>query len=198
MNRLIDLFDYVWDVIETSCQKGNRPKGNYENPTVASPDVANLERFPVSAYFEKSVTAVSISGFETLATMLRDSKDLLTWSQNESYSASKLGQHFMDNYVTGQLTGPGAPIAQEAPPSGFILLGENTLYRAHFHLPDEVYLVLTPDIEWCLDNKAWFPVSPGDVIYHAPNQSHAIRTGDTPMIAFAAWLQKGLRKAIDF
>lgn len=199
MQTLMDLFNSVWEIIESSGKKIKRPKGPWPTPLLDPPtDSLKLERYPVSACYEKSVQAVEQSGFEHLAAIIRDATDLLTWSQNKSYTVDNLGEHFMDNYVLGQLTGIGGPMAETAPPSGFLLMAENTLYPAHYHDPDEVYLVLTPGIEWCLDNKEWMPVSPGTVIYHAPNQSHAIRTGSTPMLAFAAWLIQGGRSAIHF
>jgi hypothetical protein len=127
---------------------------------------------------------------------MRQAADLLVWSQNDSYSEAKLGFHFMKNYVFGLLTGPDATFAREAPPSGFLLLGANTEYPVHSHVPREIYLVLTPDVEWRLDGKNWFSVTPGEVIYHAPSQSHAMRTQATPMLAFAAWLDGGSRSAV--
>ena len=53
----------------------------------------------------------------------------------------------MQNYAAGLLTGPDAPLACDAPPSGFLLLGPDTDYPAHSHMPREIYLVLTPGRE---------------------------------------------------
>lgn len=198
MQRLIDLLDYVWDIIEASGQEIKRPDIQMKHVVNEPAASFKKERYQVVKYLKKSINALRKSGFERLGTMIVDSVDLLTWSQNESFSTSILGEHFMNNYVFGQLTGSGGPIDQDAPPSGFLLLGPNTFYRHHHHQPDEVYMVFSTDIEWCLDNKEWFPVSPGEVIYHAPNQSHAIRTKEIPMLAFSSWLQEGQRVAIHF
>lgn len=135
-------------------------------------------------------------GRRQIARLLRQSTSRLIWSQNTSYSEEKLGRRFLDNYVTGILTGPEGNLAREAPCSGFVLLGPETEYPEHCHGPREVYLVVTPGGEWCLDGTDWFSVRPGQVIHHAPWQSHAMRTSREPMLAFAAWLDQGDRRAI--
>jgi hypothetical protein len=198
MQELIELFDCVWDSVEAAGEFAKRPEGPWRSRAgtpvmTASP----LEQFEVSRYFESTLTAVENWGAKHVSPLLRKASPSLVWSQNESYSEAKLGGHFMNNYVTGLLTGPGAPFAREAPPSGFLLLGPKIAYPAHRHLPREIYLMLTPGAEWCLDGGNWFSVAPGDVIYHASNQSHAMRTQETPMLAFAAWLDSGSRSAIN-
>jgi hypothetical protein len=197
MQKLIELFDCVWDSIEAAGGEGKRPQGQWTRRAGASvTSVSLLEKFPVSRYFESSLGAAAQCGLERISILIRQAADLLVWSQNDTYSVAKLKVHFMKNYAFGLLTGPDAPFAHEAPPSGFLLLGVNTDYPAHSHVPGEVYLVLTPGAEWCLDGKNWFSVTPGEVIYHAPSQSHAMRTQATPMLAFVAWLDSGSRSAI--
>jgi len=39
--------------------------------------------------------------------------------------------------------------------------------------------------------------SPVEVIYPSSSQSHAMRTQETPMLVFAAWLESGSRSAIN-
>ena len=197
MQKLIELFDCVWDSLEAAGAMGKRPQGPWRHRAGAPvTSVSLLEQFPVSRYFETSLAAAAQWGLERISILMRQAADLLVWSQNDSYSEAKLGVHFMKNYAFGLLTGPDAPFAREAPPSGFLLLGANTEYPAHSHVPGEMYLVLTPGAEWRLDGKNWFSVTPGEVIYHAPSQSHAMRTQATPMLAFAVWLDGGSRSAI--
>ena len=92
----------------------------------------------------------------------------------------------MKNCVFGQITESGGPFAHDIPPSDFLLLGTKTEYPAHNHGPREMYMVLTPGCEWELDEKDWFSFASGDVIYHAPNQTHVMRAQTTPMLAFGA------------
>ena len=197
MQKLIELFDCVWDAIEAAGTIGKRPQEPWRHRAGAPmKSVSRLEQFPVSRYFEASLSTAEQWGLKRVSILLRQAADSLVWSQNESYSEAKLGEHFMKNYAFGLLTGPDALFAREAPPSGFLLLGQNTEYPAHRHVQREVYLVLTPGVEWCLDGTNWHAVSPGEVIYHSPSQSHAMRTKTVPMLAFAAWLDGGSRSAI--
>jgi len=115
--------------------------------------------------------------------------------------------------------GPGAMQATASIYLGLQLLLPGETAPAHVHTPSAVRimvegkgaftvvdgeklpmeegdLVLTPGVEWRLNGKKWFSVTPGEVICHAPSQSHAMRTQATPMLAFAAWLDGGSRSAI--
>jgi hypothetical protein len=197
MDTLIEIIDFVWDKIEATESIGIRPQGSWKsqsNTGVAS--ISQLQNFPVSRHIETALAVVEKWGHRRISNLVRQAVDAMVWSQNPSYSEGKLGSHFMKNYVFGQITGPGAPFAHDTPPSGFLLLGTNTEYPAHSHEPREIYMVLTPGSEWQLDGKEWFSVTPGDVIYHAPYQIHAMRTQATPMLAFGAWLDSGNRNDI--
>jgi hypothetical protein len=197
MPLLEELFAHVWDRIEANVEAAKRPETAPADCTApAGTYESHLERFRVSQYLEGSLEAAEEAGAEQISSLLRQAKNLLVWSQEETYIAAKLGSHFMENYVTGILTGPEGNLARDAPCSGFVLLGPDTEYPQHSHAPREVYLVLTPGVEWRLDGTHWFSVDPGQVIYHSPWQGHAIRTHATPMLAFAAWLDDGDRRAI--
>ena len=197
MALLNELFACVWDRIETNLEAAKRPEIVAINQA-RSPDICDsrLEQFPVGKYLEPSLKAAEQSGCEAISGLLRQTRNSLAWSQNESYLEARLGSRFIENYVTGILTGPEGNLARDAPCSGFVLLGPNTEYPEHSHSPREVYLVLTPGTEWCLDGADWFSVDPGQVIYHSVCQSHAMRTHAIPMLAFAAWLDHGNRSAI--
>jgi hypothetical protein len=197
MDTLIELFEFVWDKIEAAEPMEKRPQVSWKSQSdtcVAS--LSQLRNFPVSIYLETAIAFTEKWGHRRISKLLRQAVDAMVWSQNPSYSEGKLGSHFMKNYVFGQITGPGIPFADDIPPSGFLLLGTNTEYPAHSHKPREIYMVLSSGGEWRLDGKDWFSIAPGDVIYHAPNQIHAMRTQATPMLAFGAWLDIGNRNDI--
>ena len=199
MKKLTDLLACAWDIIMDSGVIEKRPRlpeGGNVNKGAPYAYEQLLKKFPVVRYLETSLTIASQCGFSRFSILLRESAEFLIWSQNPTYTEVKLGDHFMSNYVWGGLTGIDAPIAPEFAPSGVLLLGPNTEYPEHSHAPGEVYLNLSPGVEWRLNGKAWFHVKPGEVIYHAPNQTHAMRTHEMPMLAFAAWLEKGRRASI--
>jgi hypothetical protein len=120
----------------------------------------------------------------------------LRWSQNPSYTEHNSKRSFLDGYAYAGFAGPDAPLLCAAPRGGLVLLGPDVEYPSHHHHPREVYLVLTPGSQWCLDEGDWFDVDAGDLIFHDSWQMHAMRTREQPLLAFAGWLDTGDRRAI--
>jgi gentisate 1,2-dioxygenase len=108
-----------------------------------------------------------------------------------------VGRELLDKYAYAALSGPDGLQRCEVPLSGYILMAPQLEYADHRHAPRELYLVLTPGAQWSLDGGDWFEVEAGDLIVHEPWQMHAMRTADQPMLAFAAWLERGDRLAIE-
>ena len=187
---LNDLFTCVWDAIEAAPGPARRPSVNDPSADGLECFPSGMERFPVCAHLEGALDAAERSGLGDIAARVRAAKDRLVWSQNDSYTEAKVGRHFLDNYVTGMLTGPEGNLARQAPVSGFVLLGPDTAYAEHSHAPREVGLVLTPGAEWNVDGSGWSGVAAGQIIHHMSWQSHGMRTREVPMLAFAAWLDE--------
>ena len=105
MQKLIELFDCVWDSIEAARAMGKRPQGSWRQRAVKPVTSESLlEQFPVSGYFETSLAARERWGLERISILMRQAADLLVWSQNDSYSEAKLGVHFMK--LTDRQAGP--------------------------------------------------------------------------------------------
>jgi len=122
----------------------------------------------------------------------------LRWSQNPSYTEHNCKQSFLDGYAYAGFSGPESPLLCAVPRGGLVLLGPEVEYPSHHHQPKEVYLVLTPGSQWCLDESDWFEVAAGELIFHDSGQMHAMRTREYPLLAFAGWLEAGDRRAIDW
>jgi len=120
----------------------------------------------------------------------------LRWSQNPNYTVDNSEQSFLDGYAYAGFSGPDAPLLCAVPRGGLVLLGPDVVYPGHHHAPKEVYLVLTPGSQLCLDEGEWFDVNAGDMIFHNSWQMHAMRTGGQPLLAFAGWIEAGDRRAI--
>ncbi len=69
---------------------------------------------------------------------------------------------------------------------GFTLQEPNVEYPAHHHGPAEIYGVISGHLEWQVGNT-WTSVGPGDVIVHRSHESHAMYTGDEPVLTWVAW-----------
>jgi len=154
------------------------------------------DELPVLAYIDAALELAGKYELSNLASGLRLVLDRVRWSQNPGYTEANVSQSFLDGYAYAGLSGPDCPLLCEVPRCGYVLLAPGVTYQDHNHEPREVYLVLTPGAQWCLDSGEWFDVYAGDLILHDPWQMHAMRAGDRPLLAFAAWLESGDRKAI--
>lgn len=153
---------------------------------------------PVLKHLPQAIDAAAPHPLADLARLFGRLSRTIEWSQNAGYTPENSSRSFLDGYAYASLSGPDGPILCEAPMAGYMLLGPNVHYPDHRHQPREVYLVLTPGAQWSLDSGEWFEVAPGTVIVHDSWQKHAIRTGETPFLAFAAWLEAGPRSGISW
>ena len=154
--------------------------------------------FRVLKHLPQALEAAAPHALADLAQIFGELSGTIEWSQNAGYTSENSSRSFLDGYAYASLSGPDGPILCEAPMAGYMLLGPDVHYPDHRHQPREVYLVLTPGAQWSLDSGEWFDVAPGTVIVHDSWQKHAIRTGSTPFLAFAAWLEAGPRSGISW
>ena len=155
-----------------------------------------IDDLPVLGHIEQ---ALELAAEHELAHLARGFESVLNqvkWSQNPSYDFSNVEPAFLDGYAYAGLAGPDCPVRCEVPRFGFLLLAPRVTYTDHRHGPREFYLMLTPGSQWRLDNGDWFDVAPGDLILHEPWQTHAMRSGGQPFLAFAGWLEHGEREAV--
>jgi len=109
----------------------------------------------------------------------------LAWRQ--TYTAQDLGQTFVDNYGWSEIIGGSGPFISERIACGFLILGPATLYPRHRHHAEELYLLLRGTAAWQQGGVVWREQSPGDLIHHAGDEPHAMRTGDEPLLALYVW-----------
>lgn len=152
--------------------------------------------FPVLRHLDEALSMASRFELAEIAARFSGVMGDLRWSQNPNYDDSNSSRSFLDGYAYAGFSGPDAPILCAVPRGGLLLLGPGVVYPGHHHQPREVYLVMTPGSQWCLDEDEWFDVAPGDLIFHDSWQMHAMRTGDKPLLAFAGWLDAGDRRSI--
>jgi len=86
----------------------------------------------------------------------------------------------------GEILGPEAPYHDNHFCFGFTLLGENTLYPAHYHPAIELYVVLSGHAVWTLDGVSKIR-EPGEFILHPSNHVHSMQTKDEPLLALYTW-----------
>lgn len=156
------------------------------------------DTFPVMDHLAPALDLAKNHKLSSLADAVAEAAPHFKWSQNASYNESNCSQAFLNGYAYAGLSGPDASLAWAAPRTGIMLMAPNVLYPGHNHAAREIYLLLTPGIQWRLDNGDWFEVKAGNLIFHDSWQMHEMRTGDTPMLAVASWLEDGDRASIQW
>lgn len=193
------LHKLLWKSIEA------RPD-RFGNRTIMEPDYVPVEEgysdakpgadFPVLKHLDQVLTIARAHEFKAIIDAFAAVSGEIMWSQNPRYTAEKGGLNLLNGYAYASLSGPESPIQCLSPRGGFLMMGPDVIYPSHNHAPREIYLVMTPGLEWRLDEGEWFDVHPGDLIFHAPWQMHAMRSGNQPVLAYAAWLEPGSREEI--
>jgi quercetin dioxygenase-like cupin family protein len=131
--------------------------------------------------------AAEIAGDEgkPLARLLRDHAGEFHWGQ--TYTVTDFGQRFIDNYGWLEVFGTRGHFANDEIAGGFLVLGPGIEYPDHHHVAEELYIPLTGATAWRMGGGAYHIRTAGEVIHHASNVSHAMRTGDEPLLAFYLW-----------
>ena len=119
-----------------------------------------------------------------LARILAAQRDELRWGQ--TYTAADIGQRFIDNYGWVELFGTRGHYVNDKVAAGFLMLGPDIEYPDHHHLAEEVYIPLTGG-EWRMGDAPFRQRRGGEVIHHASNVNHAMRTGSEPLLALYLW-----------
>ncbi len=75
--------------------------------------------------------------------------------------------------------------------------GSGLCYTEHWHEPEEFYLVIAGGAEFISQGSPPRQCGPGEVIHHAPNQPHAFKMNNGPMLAVAFWRGQNLLRKPD-
>ncbi|HEX4151419.1 MAG TPA: dimethylsulfonioproprionate lyase family protein [Steroidobacteraceae bacterium] len=114
----------------------------------------------------------------------------LHWRQ--SYPAERVGRLFLENYAWTELLGSSGEVPSSRLAGGFLVLGPHTSYPGHAHQAEEIYVPLSGTAHWWKASAGWQAVAPVTVVHHAPNEAHAMRTADQPLLALYLWHGPGL------
>ena len=189
----------------------------YQNPTKIRGDTLNLashieiilaetsknlkfnENYPEPA--QKRVCAVlpetlsKIPGsLKSWAKLIKKFEPQFAWKQNESYRGI-YPDTFYDKYACVELIGPNAMLISDEIRAGFLLLDGGLCYPEHNHEALEIYHVLNVgDSSWQKGEGTDFvEMDAGDGVFHETFESHAMRTGEEPMIALYTWTGFGAK-----
>jgi hypothetical protein len=109
----------------------------------------------------------------------------LRWGQ--TYSEADFGKAFIDNYGWLELFGTRSHFVNDEVAAGLLILGPEIVYPDHHHVAEEIYIPLTGGTEWRMGEGGFRVRAAGEVIHHASNVSHAMRTAEEPLLALYIW-----------
>lgn len=122
---------------------------------------------------------------ENVARLLAERGQRLHWGQ--TYSAADLGQKFIDNYGWLELTGTRGHFRDDGVACGFLVLGPDTHYPDHHHEAEEIYIPMTGGTLWRMGEGEFAPRAASEIIHHASNINHAMKTQTDPLLALYLW-----------
>lgn len=130
-----------------------------------------------------------------LARFLAAHCDELCWGQ--TYSADDFGAEFLTGYGWLEIFGTRGPFVNDEVAAGLLILGPDIVYPDHHHVAEEIYIPLTGGTEWRMGEGGFRPRKAGEVIHHASNVNHAMRTGREPLLALYIWRDGPLAQKSD-
>lgn len=124
-------------------------------------------------------------GAAPLARFIDDRAHDFRWGQ--TYTAADFGRRFIENYGWLEVFGTRGHFENRKAAGGFLILGPGIAYPDHHHVAEEIYIPLTGGTEWRMGEGPFRRREAGEVIHHASNVNHAMRTGDEPLLALYLW-----------
>lgn len=121
----------------------------------------------------------------SLARFLARNRDALRWGQ--TYNAADFGADFLARYGWLEVFGTRGHFANDEAAAGLLILGPDIVYPDHHHIAEEIYIPLIGGTEWHKGQSGFQPRAAGEVIHHASNISHAMRTAEEPLLALYIW-----------
>ncbi|MEI9415184.1 dimethylsulfonioproprionate lyase family protein [Mesorhizobium sp. Cs1321R2N1] len=120
-----------------------------------------------------------------LVQLLARRRNDLHWGQ--TYGEADLGKDFIDNYGWLEMFGTRGHFANDEVAAGLLILGPGIVYPDHHHVAEEIYIPLTGGTEWRMGEGVFRTREAGEVVHHASNVNHAMRTGKEPLLALYIW-----------
>ena len=148
----------------------------------------------VARCLDAAVRAAATPQERMLASALASASPHLRWKA--PYRPGEGSDEMATGYAATMLSMPGplprkgyqAPFAHQDVLLAFTLQAPGIFYPLHRHKAPEVYHVISGTAEWQRDGEPWRRRFPGEWLFHASYQGHAMRTGDEPLLAFVAWI----------
>ena len=148
----------------------------------------------VARWFDAAVQAAATPRERMLAGALASASPHLRWIA--PYRSEDGADELAAGYAVAMLSMPGppprdgyqAPFANPNVLVAFTLQAPRIFYPLHRHEASEIYHVISGVAEWQRDGEPGRQRQPGEWLFHAGGQGHAMRTARVPLLAMAAWV----------
>lgn len=146
-------------------------------PVTAPPPPSNM---PVLRYLEPAFEDASAGPgiVPVIATAVAALAPALPWYRR----ADAARPEFENGHANAQIIGPNGLEVRDDVVIGVSLMAPGIQYPDHQHPPAEVYVVMS-DGEWRQEDGPWHRPGRGGLVFNPPNIVHAMRAGDTPLLA---------------
>lgn len=145
------------------------------------------QRLPGCRHLPEAVTAgviVSMDLCHAIATI----EDQLHWTHGGSYSKGVLDEMgFNENAAYAEIIGTTGFFKGDDFRMGLMLIGPGLHYNDHYHAAPELYWLLTGPIEYSRGQGPFKQVGTASTLWNAPNEVHAMKVGERPLLAVWAW-----------
>lgn len=139
---------------------------------------------PCLAYLDRAADLAPTNA-EPLVRFLASHRSDLRWGQ--TYSAADFGKEFLTRYGWLEVFGMRGHFVNDDVAAGLLILGPDIVYPDHHHIAEEIYIPLTGGTEWHKGDSGFHVRAAGEVIHHASNVDHAMRTAKEPLLALYIW-----------
>jgi quercetin dioxygenase-like cupin family protein len=130
----------------------------------------------LAAPTEDDVLRSLLAGFKAL-------EPLLEWKPRPSHNDTA-SENFATGHANAMIVGPDGLEHRQDAWLGVSLMAPETRYPDHNHPPEETYLVLSGG--QFMQEGRWFTPGIGGSFYNPPGIRHAMRSGETPLLALWA------------
>jgi mannose-6-phosphate isomerase-like protein (cupin superfamily) len=145
-----------------------------------------LEPHPLACLHQLDrIVELAPASARPLARLLAERSNDFRWGQ--TYSEADFGKTFIDNYGWLEVFGTRGHFVNDEVAAGLLILGPDIVYPDHHHVAEEIYIPLTGGAEWRMGEGGFRIREAGEVIHHASNVNHAMRTGKEPLLALYIW-----------
>jgi len=144
------------------------------------------QRLPVCAHLEKACASeqFAVPDLNRLVEAFCAIEPQLKWYPRGG-DQTGANAAYPEGHANAMIVGPGGLVRHSRVWLGVSLLAPGVRYPDHTHPPEETYLVLS-DGAFFQEGRGWFTPGIGGTFYNRPGIVHAMRSGETPLLAMWA------------